>query len=148
MKPELMLAFGALFVSVAVGAGYITLEVLRRRAPARQRLHGGVDASVLATDLPLAVGELDPRLARANRFLPKSPKDMSRLQRRMARAGYRGAMAPVLYTISELGLPVIVLLVSLYLLGATRGLLIGALAAIIGHMLPGFWLARETTKRR
>ena len=122
--------------------------MLHRRAPARQRLHGAADASVLATNLPLAVGELDPRLARANRFLPKSPKDMSRLQKRMARAGYRGPMAPVVYTICELGLPVILLAVCLYFLGTTRGLFIGALVAIIGYMLPGFWLARQTTKRK
>src|SRR5262245_24816251 len=133
MTPEFMLTFGALFVSAAVAAGYVTLEVLRRRAPARQRLHGAADAGVLATNLPLAVGELDPRLARANRFLPKSPKDMSRLQKRMARAGYRSPMAPVLYTICELGLPLILLLVSIYFLGNTRGLLIGALVGAMGY---------------
>ena len=33
MTPELMLAVGVLFVSVAFAAGYVTFEVLRRRAP-------------------------------------------------------------------------------------------------------------------
>ena len=47
------------------------------------------------------------RGSRANRYLPKSPKDMSRLQKRMARVGYRSPMAPVIYTIFELGLPLI-----------------------------------------
>jgi tight adherence protein C len=148
MAPELLLAVGVLFVSVASAAGYVTLEVLRRRAPARQRLHAAGEASVLTMDAPLAIGDLDPRLARANRFLPKSSKDMSKLQRRMARAGYRSPMAPVLYTICELGLPAILLLVSLYFLGATRGLLFGALAAIIGYMIPGFWLGRQAENRK
>ena len=148
MTPELMLALGALFVSVAFAAGYVAFEVLRRRAPARQRLHAAAGGSVLATNLPLAAGELDPRLARANRFLPKSPKDMSRLQKRMARAGYRSPMAPVVYSICELGLPLILLVLCVYFLGTTRGLFIGALAAIIGYMLPGFWLSRQTEKRK
>jgi tight adherence protein C len=148
MVPELILAVGVLFVSVAFGAGYVTLEVLRRRAPALQRLHAAGEVSVLTIDLPLAVGELDPRLARANRFLPKSPKDMSKLQRRMARAGYRSPMAPVLYTFCELGLPAILLLVSIHFLGASRGLLIGALLAIVGYMAPALWLGRQAEKRK
>ena len=126
MTPELMIAIGALFVSVAVAAGYATLEVLKRQAPARQRLHAvAAGAGVVATDLPLSAGELDPRLARANRYLPKSPKDMSRLQRRMARVGFRSPMAPVVYTIFEFGLPLILLTVCISLLGRMQGLLLG-----------------------
>ena len=143
-----MIALGALFVSVAAAAAYVALEALHRLAPARQRLHRGAGESVLARNLPLAVGELDPRLARATRFLPRSPKEMSRLQRRMARAGYRGAAAPVLYTVCELGLPPILLLSSVYSLGMTPGLVTGALAAIVGYLVPGLWLGRQTEKRK
>ena len=111
MTPELMVAIGALFVSIAVAAGYATLEVLKRQAPARQRLHAvTAGAGVLAADLPLSSGGMDPRLARANRYLPKSPKDMSKLQRRMARVGYRSPMAPVIYTLCEYGVPLLVLM--------------------------------------
>jgi tight adherence protein C len=147
MTPELMLAVAVLFVSVAVAAGYVTLDVLRRRAPARQRLQAAGEASVLAMDAPLAIGELDPRLARANRLLPKSPKDMSRLQKRMARVGYRSTMAPVVYTIVEFGLPAILLLSCMFFLGPSQGLFIGACAALFGYMLPGFWLGRQAEKR-
>src|SRR5687767_1855313 len=105
LTPELMLAVGVLFASVAFATGYVTFEVLRRKAPGRQRLHAAGEASVLTADVSLAVGELDPRLARANRFLPKSPKDMSRLQRRLARVGFRSPMAPVVFTLCQLGLP-------------------------------------------
>jgi tight adherence protein C len=148
MAPDFILAVGAVFVSVAVATGYVTFEVLRRKAPARQRLHAAAGASGVVVDLPLAVGELDPRLARANRFLPKSPKDMSRLQKRMARAGYRGALPPVLYSIAEIGLPLIVAGLSVYFLGTTRGLLIGGLGAVIGYMVPGFWLSRQIENRK
>src|SRR5262245_66364531 len=95
----LTLAIGVVFVSVAFATGYVIVEVMRRRAPARQRLHGTATASVLATNQPLAAAALDPRLERATRFLPKSPKDMSRLQKRMARAGYHAPMAPVVFSV-------------------------------------------------
>ena len=39
-------------------------------------------------------------------------------------------------------------LVCLYFLGTTRGFFVGGLAALIGYMLPGFWLARQTEKRK
>jgi len=149
MTPDLLIALGALFVSLAVATGFATNYVLVRRAPARQRLRAAGDAaSVLGTTLPLAVDELDPVLAHAKRFLPKSPKEMSRLQKRMARAGYRGPIPPIVYSICELGLPLILVLLSVYFLGTTRGLVIGALMAILGYMLPGFWLSRQVEKRK
>ena len=149
MTPELLIAVGVLFVSVAVAAGYATLELLKRQAPARQRLHAvAAGPGLVATELPLSVGELDPRLARANRYLPKSPKDMSRLQRRMARVGYRSPMAPVVFTIIEFGLPLILLMVCISFLGRTQGLLLGLPTAIVGYMLPGFWLGRQAEKRK
>jgi len=148
MTPELIVPISALILSVALAAGYIVFEVLHRRAPARQRLQQVGATSDFAANLPLAADQLDPRLARAKRFLPKSPKDMSRLQKRMARAGYRGATPVVVYSVVELGLPVLLALLCVASLGPTRGLLIGAPLAILGYMLPGFGLARQTEKQK
>jgi tight adherence protein C len=144
----LMLAIGVVFGSVAFATGYVIVEVMHRRSPARQRLHGTGAVSVLATDQPLAAGVLDPRLVRATRFLPKSPKDMSKLQKRMARAGYHGPMAPLVFSVCEIGLPVVLLFSCMYLLGTTRGVLIGGVMAICGHMVPGFWLSRQIELRK
>jgi tight adherence protein C len=149
MTPQLLLALGVLLVSVAGAAGYLTLDLLARRAPARQRLRGvGEGTGVLETSLPLADAALDPRLARATRFLPKSPKEMSRLRKRLARAGYHRPLAPLLYAIAEIALPVLFVVVCVYLLGQTRGLFFGLMLALLGYMLPGFWLAREVSKRQ
>ena len=79
MTPQLLLAVGALFAAVALATGYVTFDVLQRRAPIRRRLQDVAGSSALTTDLPLAADQLDPRLARLTRFLPKSPKDMTRL---------------------------------------------------------------------
>lgn len=149
MMPQLLLAVGVLAISVAIAAGFITLEVIARRAPGRQRLRGAGEAGgVFEASLPLAESAMDPRLARATRFLPKSPKEMTRLRRRMARAGYHKPTAPVIYAIAELAIPVALLLVCLYLLGPTQGLILGVLVALLGYMMPSFWLSRQITKRR
>lgn len=148
MTSQLLLPVLALFLSVALATGYVIFEVLHRRAPARQRLHEVKTTSGLTTDLPLATERLDPRLARATRFLPKSPKDMSRLQKRMARGGYRGITPVVVYSVVEIALPVTLPLLCVVMLGPSRGFFIGAPLAIVGYMLPGFWLARQTEKQK
>jgi tight adherence protein C len=149
MDTQLLVAFGVLLISVAFGAGYLTLEVLSRNAPARQRLRGaGATTSVLETNMPLADSALDPRLARATRYLPRSPKEMTRLRKRMARAGYHDAMSPVIYSIAEIALPAAIVLLFLFLLGPAQGLFLGMLLGLMGYMLPGVWLSREVTKRK
>lgn len=149
MNPQLLLAFAVLLVSVAFAAGYVTLEVLARRAPARQRLReGGGGVSVLESNMPLSDSAVDPRLARATRYLPRSPKEMTRLRKRMARAGYHNAMAPVIYSAFEFGLPLVIFVLCLFLLGPRLGLFFGALLGLVGFMLPGVWLSREITKRK
>src|SRR3954452_7044843 len=148
MAPELMLPLVALFLSIALATGYVIVEVLHRRAPARQRLHQARTATGLTPNLPLAADQLDPTLVRANRFLPKSPKDMSRLQKRMGRAGYRGPTPTVVYSVVELALPLLLLLLCVYFLGTTSGLFIGVPMAIFGYLLPGFWLSRQIEKHR
>ena len=149
ITPLFLFALGLLFVSMAFAAGWVALEVLHRRAPARQRLRGlGDGASVLATSLPLSADELDPRLARASRFLPKSTKDMSRLQKQMARAGFRGPMPAILYTIAEFGLPLLLLGLCVYFLGTKIGLIAGVLLGIMGFMMPSFWLSLQISKRQ
>src|SRR5689334_7062428 len=106
MTSQFIVAVGVLFLSVGIAAGYVTLDVLTRRAPGRQRLRGAGDTDGLfEASLPLANSALDPRLARATRFLPRSPKEMGRLQRRMSRAGYHGATPTITYAAAEIALP-------------------------------------------
>ncbi len=145
---ELILAVAVLVVSLGFAAGYVTLDALNRRSVVRQRLRALGGSATLATNLPLAGDELDPALERAKRLLPKSPQEMSRLQRRMARAGYHGATPAIVYSIAELGLPVVLALLSIFLLGVTRGVLLGAVLAIVAYMLPAFWLSRQIEKRK
>jgi tight adherence protein C len=73
---------------------------------------------------------------------------LSRLRRRMGRAGYHGVMAPVLFSIAEIVLPIATFSICLYLLGKQQGLLFGGMLALLSYMLPGFWLSRQVELRK
>jgi tight adherence protein C len=149
MLSQLVLPIGVLIASLAFAVGFVVLDILNRRAPARQRLRGlAGPAGVLEMALPLSTDELDSTLARATKLLPKSPKEMSRLQKRMARAGLRGPMPPILYTVAEVALPLLLLLLALLWFGTFYGLMLGTGLALMGYMLPGFWLSRQAEKRK
>lgn len=144
-------ALVAVFVVVAVVTGTATAIVLARTTPERRRLNellegttggGGLAQPTSLTDTLTASAQ------RAARLIPKSPKDMGRLRRRLALAGYRGPYSPVIYSIVEIVLPIIGLLTVVYFRGLTRGLLPAILAALGGYLIPGLWLRRRTEARK
>src|SRR3954454_9372579 len=109
MTPDFTIALGAVFVMVAVVAGALASLVLERTAPERRRLNellegaGGVGVvgagPTTLTNAPTAAAE------RAARMIPKSPKDMGRLRRRMALAGYKSPYAAIAFSAVEMILP-------------------------------------------
>ena len=48
----------------------------------------------------------------------------------------------------ELGMPIVLALLCIYFLGTTSGLFIGAPTAILGYMMPSFWLSRQIEKQK
>ena len=108
MPPELLVAISGVFVTVALAAASAASWWLARSAP-EQRLRSLVrlpPTSVMREQRALAE-EPDPTLARLSRLIPKSAKDMSRLQRRLAQAGYPHFKSAVYYALAELLLPLV-----------------------------------------
>src|SRR5690606_8908111 len=123
------------FACVAALTGAATFTVLERQSAGqrlfRGRLHSplrkaGVAATYLASDRP------DPGLQRWSKLLPKSPKEMSRLQRRMATAGIHGSTPALVYVFSELAFAAIGFLIPVVALGWAKGLIFGLMGAILG----------------
>ncbi len=148
MPTELAIAIATVFVAVALAVASTTAWWLNRRTVEQKRLRrlspstGVVLESQRLTELP------DPILARLSRMVPKSPKDMSRLQRRLTRAGYPQFKSSVFFALAELLLPVgfggIVVLV----VGLSDGWPFALLAAALGYVVPGFYIGRKTTLRQ
>lgn len=152
MPQNLALAAAAIaFLAVALLSGAMTFVVLERRAPTRKRLEGiaGTGATgVVPVATTLLVEQPPPNVQRVTRFIPKSPTDMSRLQKRLARAGSHSAYGPVLFSSLELGLPVLVATLVVYFGGTGKNLVLAAIAAIIAYLVPGFVLSAKIEKRK
>jgi tight adherence protein C len=150
---QLVIALIAVFLGVAVLSALIATLVLTRTSPERRRLRemAAVGASgmlgvgggpVSLTDKPDAVAK------RISTFVPKSPKEMGRLAKRLTRAGFRNPRAPVYFAAAEIILPIALALLTVASLGIIRGGIFALLAAGVGYALPGFWLALKTSQRQ
>jgi len=149
---ELVVGLGAVFVSVALIAGLATLLTLSRPSQTRRRLEALVPAQ--ATANVVLTGALtsgrDPTLARWSRLLPKSVKDMSRLERRLANAGYNAPIIAVGFAGAEMVLPVLFALIALWWFGFGNrtGWMAAAFAGAVGYFLPGLYLDFKMAGRR
>jgi tight adherence protein C len=140
-----------LFASVAIAAGSAAWLVLERRSPTRRRLsnlraEGPADFLI---QLPILANESGAAWKRLATVVPKSPKEMGRLERRLTVAGYRGLGPAVLYALSELVLPVVFGGAMFLKFGSGPKPLMGVVfATAFGFFLPSMWLSRKTNKRQ
>jgi tight adherence protein C len=151
MTPELWLAIGGLFVSVALITGLVASALLARRSPERRRLR---EAAAVAGGRSLLVDQVrltedvSPRLQSMASKLPKSPKDMNRLRRRLASAGIYSFGAAVCYSLLELALPVLFAGAVLSQMHDGSGWMLAAFMGLVGYMAPGLVLGRLIKKRK
>ncbi len=143
-----------MFVTTAVFAGSLAALVLNRQTDARRRLD-----RIMAPpkDSPAAAAALKhltltdtigPTLSRVSRVLPTSTKEMSRIRRRLVRAGFTNPSAPVIYAASEVVLPVVAGATAFATFGSARGIMIASLLAIAAYLVPGLLVGRMVTRRQ
>ncbi len=147
MSQELALVLVAVFASVALAVWAVASSVLNwgtaEQREIRRLSQGRVDnfAELQLTDVP------SPWVKRFQQVVPKSPKEMSALRRRLAAAGYRSTGAAVAYATSEMMLPVLFAAASLMFFGFTRWYY-ALFAAAFGFVTPSIWLGRQTAQRQ
>ncbi len=149
---EQIIAVAAVFVSVALLAGLAASRVLSSQTPERRRLQEILQPAMppygaIATDVAAS------RSARAGRlagWLPKSVRDMSGLERRLANAGYRTPLAAQAVFVAMFVVPVVLGGIALFVVGwSTRnGWIAAAFGGTVGYLLPGLLLDRQVVKRR
>jgi tight adherence protein C len=144
----------AVFASVALLAGAIASMVLARGETGRRRLQEVIDepkgGAVLPELFSLTSEGPETFWDDIAVLLPKSKKEMQRLRQRMLRAGVRYAGAPVLYSIAEILLPIILGGLAYEFVPLTPpGQWIAIIAlAMAGFFLPGLWVERRLSQRR
>src|SRR6266571_5215130 len=123
MDASLLIPLVAIFGSVAIICGTLASLVLSQNAPALRRLRG-LDvrkASTLALETSPLIDTPNPSLKRLAALVPKSPKEMGRIQRRLATAGYRHFGTTVAYSLAEIALPLAAAGLVVWWRGFTRG---------------------------
>jgi len=150
MPIELSLTLLAVFLSVGLLAGSVTAYVVAHNAPGRRRLRNIADGhgATLVKQHESLIPSLTPTIRRLATFIPKSPKEMSRVQKRMAKAGYHGLTPALIYTASELLAPIVFGgLIFLFVSGQAK-ILLTILGGMVGYLVPGVVLRRLTKQRQ
>jgi len=80
--------------------------------------------------------------------VPKSPKEMKRLQRRLALAGYHDSRAMLVLAAAKLITPVVFAAATVALLGLHRGWIVALFTGAIGYLLPGIAVSRQIERRK
>src|SRR5688572_5848207 len=111
MDISIILALVGVFACVALLTATLTSMALERQSAGNRRfrevMRSVTSRTVAQTAMMIEVEGPAPIVKRLSRILPKSPKDMGRLQRRMAAAGIHGAAPIVVYLIAEVALAII-----------------------------------------
>jgi tight adherence protein C len=152
--PDATLTIAIVFVTTAVFAGSLAALVLSRQTDARRRrdriMAPPKDRPVVApSPKQLALTDsVGPTLSRVSKVLPTSPKEMSRIRRRLSRAGFTNPSAAVIYAALEVTLPIVAGAAALSIFGSSRGLMVGSLLAIAAYLVPGLVVGRIVTRRQ
>jgi len=149
MEMTMTVALVAVFATVALISASITYAALDTASSTRRRLKNllrgpgtaGTRAETLLEGSSLV-------LQKVRTFIPKSPKEMSTLQRRLALAGFHKPTHPAAYLVLEIAIPVLAFVVTIFFLGWSKGLVFAVLAAIVGYLLPGLVLDRYVKQRQ
>jgi tight adherence protein C len=150
MSFELALTLAAVFLSVALVSGSAVAFAAGLSAPGRRRVRKLAQAGnrSLVKDAESLTPSLGPAMQRLAMFIPKSPKDMSRLQKRMSLAGYHGAAPAIVFAAFELATPAVLGGAALLLAHGPTALMLALAGGMFGYILPGFVLLRLIARRK
>ena len=148
MSPQIAIVLVGVFVSIALAISVAASLLLRWSAPESReirKLAQRGDHSVLAqTELTEVAA---PWVKRLQQVAPKSPKEMSKLRRRLMAGGYRSLTAAALYGAAEIVMPVVFGGSLLLVLGFSKWY-VALLGAAVGYVVPSMWLGRKTALRQ
>ena len=148
MELAILLPIVTLVLAVAVAVG-VAAWVMTDPQLLQQRLSTVALKPVLAGTSQSLLGEKMPAaVKRVRSFVPKSPKAMNRIERRMASAGYHGPWPATLFATAEFLLPAVVFGLIVFTFGTGTPVIFAVIAAMIAFYIPNLWLGRAVDARR
>ncbi len=146
MTPDIPLILVGVFLSVALAVWALGSMLVRWSSPEQRGIRKLAPGRELIAELKLTDAP-SPWVKRFQQVVPKSPKEMSALRRRLTTAGYTSPTVAVLYAAAELLLPIVFALAALFVFGFSRWFY-AIVAAGLGFSLPSVWLGRVTANRQ
>jgi tight adherence protein C len=144
LLPLLAFVFGSLVVTA------ITYAVVGRSAPMADRLRDVVGGNAPAAEAASDANneQVIAFLKRIGQRIPKSPKEMTKLQLRLVQAGYRGSEALPVFLGIRVGFAAVLFLLCMTPLVGRPSLMVALAAMGFGWVFPGMVLARKAKKRQ
>jgi tight adherence protein C len=147
----LLVAVVAVFGTVALAVAAAGTWLLTEASPERRRLRETRPQTALSgvlLEAPSLTPEDDPVVKRIATIVPRSPKEVSRLRRRLMRAGYQSVTPLAVYTVVQLACVAVLTVAPLLLLPRPWAFLAAGVGALVGWQLPGFGLDYLISKRQ
>jgi tight adherence protein C len=152
MEISLALTLVAIFTSVALVAGSLAYVTIERSSPQARRLRDLLQPRSTRqggkTDLTRMNEAPGKALSKIGTFIPKSPKAMNKVQRRLALAGRYRQADVIKFALSEIVCCAVGFVAPVLLMGWTRGWIFGVVGAVIGYLAPSLWLDQKVKKRQ
>jgi tight adherence protein C len=148
MSITLAITLVGVFICVALLSQLVLSQVLSWSAPERKRLRDLESAStgVVLNDAQLVDAPI-PALRQLSKAVPKSPKELGRLRRKLTTAGYYDMRAAIYFSAARYACPAVLALLVLLVWGLSDWPTAGAVAAV-GYFVPEFWLRRQIRARK
>jgi tight adherence protein C len=148
MSPQIAIVLVAVFVSIALAIGVVASLVLRWSTPENREIRKLADRGGKSVFTQTELTEVAAAWTKHfQQVAPKSPKEMSKLRRRLTTGGYRSLTAAIVYAAAEVILP--------FAFGGTLLLVVGfskwyvaLLGAAVGYIAPSMWLGRKVSLRQ
>jgi tight adherence protein C len=142
LLPLLAFAFGSLLVTA------VTYAFTAKAAGFDDRLREVVGMQPQAQDGEGSSEQVVSFLKRVGERVPKSPKELSKLQLRLVQAGYRGGEALPVFLAIRVGCALVAFVLCMTPLVVRPSLTMALPAMGFGYVLPGMVLARKAKRRQ
>ncbi len=140
--PLLAFAFGSLLVTA------VTYALTAKPANIDDRIRDVVGNSPAMADQDASADQIVAFLKKVGERLPKSPKDLGKIQLRLVQAGYRNSEAVPVFLAIRVGFAIALFTLCMTGMLMKPNLATALTGAALGYLLPGIMLARKARRRQ
>ncbi|HEV8396585.1 MAG TPA: type II secretion system F family protein [Vicinamibacterales bacterium] len=141
MDISITLTLLSVFVTVGLGVWLAGERLVAQTSLTRRR----IDALAKESE---SLVDVEKGKSGRGTLVPISPKDMTRLRRRLTAAGFHHSASVSGYLAAQMGLCAVMIAAPLFVMGTGRGLVLAGLGGVLGFMAPGLLLDRKIAQRK